>query len=77
MFKRKKNKKKQKKIKSHVRICPRCNSTDVSTDFSNPGIVGTGLVNSAFRCNNCNYKEFFFPEIHKNHIPAIKKVKKL
>lgn len=57
-------------------ICPRCNSKDVSTDFSNPALVGTGLINNAKVCHNCGYSANFFPEIQSSAIPPIKKITK-
>jgi ribosomal protein S27AE len=47
-------------------ICPRCKSTDISNDFSNAGMVATGLFNNRKKCNNCGYSSDFFPEIETN-----------
>ena len=43
-------------------VCPKCGSLDVSSDFSNPALVATGLINNAKVCNNCGYSSYFFPE---------------
>jgi len=62
--------------KKFITICPKCNSTDVKTDFSNPGLVGTGLFVNAKVCNNCGYSSNFFPEIEEDKLPEEKKIKK-
>ncbi|MFH1590523.1 MAG: hypothetical protein ABIC95_01210 [archaeon] len=62
---------------SFVRMCPRCNSTDIGQDFSNPGLVGTGLFANAFRCKRCGYASSFFPEVEKNKIPKEKPIEEL
>ena len=64
-----------KKTKTHVRICPKCNSKDISTDFSNAGLVGTGLFQDSFKCNHCGNTGRFFPEVEINKVHHIKKVK--
>jgi hypothetical protein len=60
--------------KQFVRICPACNSTDITYDFSNAALVNAG--NNVFVCKNCGNKGMFFPEIQKNKLPKIKKPKK-
>jgi hypothetical protein len=56
----------------YVRICPACNSTDISYDHSNAALVGLGMTNNAFVCNNCGNKSSFFPEITCDNVPSVK-----
>jgi hypothetical protein len=58
---------------THVLICPKCNSKDISTDFSNAGFVGTGLFNNIKVCNNCGYTHSFFPEVEIKNTSKNKK----
>jgi hypothetical protein len=55
-----------------VRICPACNSTDISYDFSNAAMVSLGMTNNAFVCNHCGNQGSFFPEIEKDKVPQLK-----
>lgn len=57
-----------KKLK---RICPRCKSTDISSDLSAQA-YGKGSFFNSYKCNKCGYSGQFFPEI----IEKIKKLKK-
>lgn len=52
-----------------VTICPRCYSTDVSGDFSNPVLVATGLFNSYNKCNHCGHTAIMFPQVPKSRVP--------
>ena len=56
---------KLKKKKEYVRMCPKCKSTDVSDDMSNPSIRYIGQIESMV-CNNCGFTGTFFPEKPKN-----------
>lgn len=62
--------------KKFVKICPKCNSTDISTDFSNPAFVAGGLFNNAKVCNKCGHHSNFFPEVEVDKLPKVKKIKK-
>ncbi len=61
-----------KKKDDFVRICPKCNSTDISTDFSNPALNATGLFNNAYVCNNCGNTGNFFPEVERATLDPVK-----
>jgi hypothetical protein len=61
--------------KQHVLICPKCNSTDISTDMSNPALVETGLFNNSFRCNHCGYTGTFFPDVEISKLEPVKELK--
>ncbi len=61
----------------YVIACPKCNSTDVQTDFSNPAMIQSGMFVNSRVCNNCGYKSDFFPEVEETHMHIIKKVKTL
>lgn len=65
------NKKKSKKIE-RIQVCPKCNSPDISVDFSNAAAVSRGYFN-VVKCNNCKHKGTFFPTVA---IDTIKKVKR-
>jgi hypothetical protein len=49
-----------------ISMCPRCNSTDVKKDFSNPMLVQMG---APFRnvCNHCGYVATTFLEVSKSN----------
>jgi len=49
----------------YKRICPKCKSTDIKTDFSDPGIVATGMFMNQFICKKCGFSGAFFPEVEK------------
>jgi len=66
----------KKSEKKSVTICPKCNSTHIGTDFSNPALVSTGLFNNAKVCNNCGYSANFFPEVEADNLPEVKQIKK-
>jgi len=61
--------------KEMIRICPNCNSTNVSRDFTNPLIVRVGL--ESFVCNNCGHTGNFFPEVEKNKLKPVKDISKI
>ncbi len=44
------------------RICPRCKSTDISSDLSAQA-YGKGSFFNEYKCNDCGYTGQFFPEI--------------
>jgi len=48
--------------KSYVQICPKCKSTDVFMDHSNPLQGAMGLPPN-YVCNNCNHTSHVFPEV--------------
>jgi hypothetical protein len=69
-----------KKLKSKnkndfIRICPKCNSDDIVQDFSNAGMIGSGMIQNSYVCNNCGNTGTFFPEVRKDKIPAVKNKK--
>jgi predicted RNA-binding Zn-ribbon protein involved in translation (DUF1610 family) len=43
--------------------CPKCGSTDVKRDLSNP-IWGIGIA-TPYKCQDCGYRSFFFPKYYK------------
>ena len=51
-------------MKKSKRICPKCKSHDIITDWSVEN-VARGFANPSFKCNNCGYVGTFFPEIEK------------
>ncbi|MBI2451546.1 hypothetical protein HYV50_00540 [Candidatus Pacearchaeota archaeon] len=59
----------------YVIMCPKCNSTDVQTDFSNPAMVESGMFINSRVCNNCGYRGDFFPKAVKDRIPKLKNLK--
>ena len=61
--------------KKFVKICPQCNSKDVSNDFSNFALARTGLKEQ--KCNHCGFTGQFFPEVEISKIPPIKKLKEV
>jgi len=43
-------------------ICPMCNSTDITPDFSNPALAYAGALYE-YKCGHCGYVGQFFPEV--------------
>ena len=64
-----------RKKEAYVRICPKCKSTDVSDDMSNPTIKFIGQIENMV-CNNCGYAASFFPEAPPSEIAGLKKDQK-
>lgn len=65
------------KKEEYVRICLRCNSTDVSPDFS-PEVIAFGGLHR-WRCNRCGFfgDSVFFPEVLVDEIPKPKNLKEI
>ena len=55
-----------------VRICPRCQSTNISPDLSKEA-YGSGKIFNSYKCNDCDFHGEFFPEVDKKAISKIKK----
>jgi len=49
--------------KDYILVCPKCKSTDVGTDYSNPLTVMTGFSFNSRICNACGYSANYFPEV--------------
>jgi len=67
------NKKKENPSKKgkYVKVCPKCGSTDVHLDFSNPAVWGYGAPTS-YQCESCGHVAHIFPEILKEDVEAYK-----
>ena len=46
----------------YVKVCPRCGSTDVHTDFSNPVVWAYGTP-VKYQCKSCGLVSSIFPEL--------------
>ena len=56
---------KEKKQKpEYVKICPNCDSLDISPEIST--MQQTGALPSRYVCNNCGFTSFAFPEANLN-----------
>ncbi len=64
-----------KKKKGIVQICPACNSKEISTDFSNPAAVASGVWINSKTCQNCGYSSDFFPQIESRKVPRVKDIR--
>lgn len=53
-----------------VQFCPKCKSTNINNDFSNPASARYGGSNKI--CNDCKYVSKIFPEININNLKKIK-----
>jgi hypothetical protein len=62
------------KDEKFVKICPRCKSTNISIDPTNPLFGSEGLP-PTYICNKCNYTNKIFPEIAVSEIKSFKKSK--
>ncbi len=60
---------KAKRKKKLVTICPRCHSTDVGQDFSNPAWASLGLTHNRNKCNHCGHIGVAFPRGPENIAP--------
>ncbi|MBI3027432.1 hypothetical protein HYY70_04920 [Candidatus Woesearchaeota archaeon] len=56
----------------YVKICPKCGSLKIRTDFSNPVVWAYGTA-VKYRCDSCGYLALIFPEVLKNEINHYKK----
>ena len=55
----------------YTKICPKCGSLDIKTDFSKPEIWAMGQP-AIYKCGNCKYKGNIFPEVKKEEINEFK-----
>ena len=53
--------------KKHVRVCPKCGSTNVSHHMAVEAFA-KGSVFNHYRCNECKYDGTFFPEVTEDEI---------
>ncbi len=53
---------KKTKKEKYVKICPKCKSTDINMDKSNPLQPAMGMP-ALYICGNCKHTGNFFPEI--------------
>ena len=65
-------KKLKDKNKKFVRICPKCGSTNIKTDFSNPVVWAYGTT-TKYKCISCSYLGTIFPEVLRNEVKNYKK----
>lgn len=57
---------KKEEIK-YKKICPKCASTNIKVDFSNPVVWDMGTP-SKYICKSCSHMAYFFPEVSANKI---------
>ncbi len=63
-------------VEKYIRICPICNSPDVSPDLSVAAAVAYGALYN-YRCNHCGYVGNIFLEVPAGDLPAIKDVEEI
>ena len=56
-----------------TKICPKCKSTDISLNIQTSAAYGAPQM---WRCNNCGFESYAFPEIEKKIKKINKKLKK-
>lgn len=56
----------------YVKICPKCGSIDVDTDYSNPAVWAYGTT-MKYKCSSCSYSNTLFPEVYKENIANYQK----
>ncbi|MFQ5620342.1 MAG: hypothetical protein ACE5FT_00695 [Candidatus Nanoarchaeia archaeon] len=55
----------------YVMICPKCKSTDISMDYSNPIQPAIGLP-ARYVCGKCNHNAYTFPEVSLSKVKKFK-----
>lgn len=58
----------RKEEEKYVKVCPACNSIDVSPDFTIPAAIAAGAL-YMFRCNRCDFVSTLFPEFPVDELP--------
>ena len=73
---RKKNKQEKNQGPRYVKICPRCHSLNIEITHqgSLSGLTALGLP-TVYRCKNCGYRGYAFPEIDLNELQRKQKQK--
>lgn len=59
----------------YIPVCPKCGSTDIETDFSNPVVWNYGAP-SKKRCRSCGYVASVFPEVEIEGLSSYQQKKK-
>lgn len=54
-----------------VKICPKCGSKDVQTDYSNAAVWAYGAPTSN-KCDNCSHVAKVFPEVAESELKDFK-----
>lgn len=60
---------------AYIPVCPKCGSTDVEIDFSNPVVWNYGAP-SKNHCRSCGYVASVFPEVEIDSVSSYQKKKK-
>lgn len=66
----------EKNKEKYVKVCPACNSVDVSPDFTIPAAIASGAL-YMFRCNRCDYVSVLFPEFPESELPEPKELEEI
>ncbi|MBI2652675.1 hypothetical protein HYX00_04380 [Candidatus Woesearchaeota archaeon] len=62
---------KKSEKEKYVKICPRCGSINIGTDFSNPVVWAYG-ASPKYKCMKCGYMGALFPEVPESKIKYYK-----
>jgi predicted nucleic-acid-binding Zn-ribbon protein len=57
-------------MENYIMICPKCKSTDVMPDRSNPVQPALGLP-EMYECNKCGHTGYTFPEVLSTEIDKL------
>ncbi len=52
-------------LKEKMRMCPKCQSTNVKPNMS-ATTIGMGSFANEYKCNDCRFEGMFFPEVDTN-----------
>lgn len=63
------------KKERHVKVCPKCGSTDVHVDFSNPVVWAYGTT-TKYQCESCGHTAPVFPEMPEKEVAHYKRMLK-
>lgn len=63
------------KKEQYVQVCPKCGSTRVHVDFSNPVVWAYGTT-TKYRCESCGHMAPIFPEMPKKEVTHYKRMLK-
>ena len=56
----------------YIKVCPKCGSSEVGPDFSNPAVWAYGS-NPQYSCDSCQHVGLVFPEVVEKDVKEVSK----